>query len=191
MLLLQPFHHQPILKWSLIHHPKLSYGKRLFVNVPMLQFAGSNTQNQNDCANLTLLSLEIFPLLSNCLLQVPLFFLPEMRKRSWINDWVITVSHKSGTSSSATNMRHRVTSTVQEFCPDSSILFLSSKNKKHQSAASISQTYCSRLNSNFTRVNWPNLKQWALIQWQNTEGRVWNDWLTHYIKMKFSSIILK
>lgn len=132
---------------------------------------------QNDCANLMLLLLEFSPLLSNCLLQVPLFFLPEIRKRSRINDWIITVSHKSGTSCPATNMRHRVPTTVQEFCPDSSktVLFLSSKNKRHQSAASRSQSYCSRLYSNFTRVNWPSLKQWAFIQWKNTEGSVWND----------------
>jgi len=73
-------------------------------------------------------------------------------------------------------MRHRAVAMVQEFCPDSSktVLFLSSKDKRHQSAASRSQSYCSRLYSNFTRVNWTDLKQWALIQWKNTEGSVWN-----------------
>lgn len=85
-------------------------------------------------------------------------------------------------------MRHRVTATVQEFCP---VFFLPSKNKRHQSAASRSQSYCSRLHSNFTRVNWPSLKQWARIQWKNTEGSVWNDWLTHCIKMQFFSITSK
>lgn len=90
-------------------------------------------------------------------------------------------------------MRHEVNTTVQEFCPDSSqtVSFLSPQNKRHQSAASRSLSYCSRLYSNFTRVNWPNLKQWALIQWKNTEGGVWNNWLTHYTKMKFFNITSK
>ena len=140
-----------------------------------------------------LLLLEFSPLLSNRLLQVLLFFLQEIGKRRGVNDWIIPASHKSGTSSPATSMRHRAVAMVQEFCPDSSktVLFLSSKDKRHQSAASRSQSYCSRLYSNFTRVNWTDLKQWALIQWKNTEGSVWNDWLTHYIKMKFFSITSK
>lgn len=110
-----------------------------------------------------------------------------------MNDWIITVSLRSGTSSPATNTKHRVTAAVQEFCPDSSetVLFLSSKNKRHQSAASRIQSYCSRLHSNFTRVNWLKLKQWALIQWKNREGSVWNDWQTHYIKMKLFNITSK
>lgn len=118
--------------------------------------------------------------------SILLSYLPETGWGSGKNNWVITVSHKSGTSSSSMNIRHEETATVQEFCPDSSetVLLISSKNKSHQIAASRSQSYCSSLYSNFTRVNWPNLKPWALIQWGNTEISGWNDWLTHCIKRK-------
>lgn len=101
----------------------------LLLSCSVLQFAGSNIQTQDDCANLMLLLLEFPPLLSNHLLQVPLFFLPEIGKRSGINDWIIIFSHRSGTSSPATNMRDRVTATVQEFCPDRLFYFFHQRIK--------------------------------------------------------------